>query len=157
MPFIKKSYTRLLARGHIESIILPIFCSAIRSIFRPTKTVPLQITATNTYKPLFLHLPYNPADTSSASIQRAFQDLVVAPFQQERITNMPTLNKYEGKVDFDQLIVCYHKQKSLRNVLAPRIGRFGTDFSVNAALKAFKYKQYLFITQSHVFKDLIAL
>ena len=53
---------------------------------------------------------------------------------------MPTLNKYEGKVDFDQLIVCYHKQKSLRNVLAPRIGRFGTDFSVNAALKAFKYQ-----------------
>ena len=134
LPYIKKAYIRLLARGHQSSIILPIFNSAVSDIF-DTKKKKHRIKA-NGLAPLFLHLPFNPADPSSAVIQSAFRDIIVAPHQNDHITTIDTGNDFDGKADFDQLIVCYHKQKSIRNVLTPRIGRFGENFSVDAVLNA---------------------
>ena len=70
----------------------------------------------NGLAPLFLYLPFNPADPSSAVIQSAFLDIIR---QDDHITTLETGNDFEGKANFDQLIVCYHKQKSILNVLTP--------------------------------------
>jgi len=78
------------------------FTSALRDISSTSKRINHHQNAPSINKPLFLHLPFtNPADTSSATIQRAFDNLIVAPFQEEHITDLPTLNQFEGQIDLD--------------------------------------------------------
>ena len=132
MPHLQRFYIRLLARGYQRSMIKPIFSSALSSIMNPTQTC---VTSTPlVLDPVFLHLPFNNNDPSSKTLQTIFRSNLLHPEGKPMITSIPTNNTFNGNVDFDQVIICYNKQKSLKNVLAPRKIRCQDGFSVKAFL-----------------------
>ena len=51
----------------------------------------------------------------------------------ESISPIDTMNKNGGPVDFNRLAICYHGQKNLGAILAPRKLCLG-DYSVDAAI-----------------------
>jgi len=57
-------------------------------------------------EPLFLHLPYNPADPPSSRIQCSFQNSVIQPLDDAHITELQTMHDFGGTADFNSLIVC---------------------------------------------------
>lgn len=138
MPFMKKSYCRLLARGYTPRIIKPIFQEAICKYLSPTSavhtTVPLKKSLKSNLKPIYLHLPFNPADPTPKELQTAFNDNIIKPVNEPHLTEVPTHNSFDGYPDFDQCIICYHGQRNLGNILSPRKHRFGVDFSVHTYL-----------------------
>ena len=85
-------------------------------------------------KPIRLHLPFNKADPPSRWIRSQFESTMLAPLNKEPIENIIANKRFPGPVDFDRITTCYHKQKSLRNVLAPRKLRLGEGFSVKEYL-----------------------
>ena len=130
IPFMKKTFMRLLDRGHDPATLRPIFHEALK-VFNDT---PIARKKKRTNKPLFLHLPYNPADPPSSRIQRAFQNSIVQPPGDARITDLQTMNDFGGTADFDSLIVCYHGQRNLGNILSPRKLRLGPSYSIDATI-----------------------
>ena len=60
---------------------------------------------------------------------------IMQPPHGAHISEIDTQNKNGGAVDFDRLTICYHGQKKLGAVLAPRKLRLG-DFSIDAAITA---------------------
>ena len=61
IPFLRKSYYRLLARGHQATNIRPMFQEAIEKILTAPPVLTLQ-TEKDTKQPLYFHLPFNPAN-----------------------------------------------------------------------------------------------
>ena len=53
-------------------------------------------------------------------IQRAFQHSIVQPLGDAHITELQMMNEFGGTPDFDSLIICYHGQQNLGNILSPR-------------------------------------
>jgi hypothetical protein len=72
---------------------------------------------------------------TSSQLQTAFRDSILTPPNQTRLTDTPTYNPFNGNPDFDRLIVCYSKQRTLGNILAPRKHRFGDDFNTQEYLR----------------------
>ena len=67
MPFIRKTYHRLLARGHQVANIKPILQQAINSILIETNhgRSSDKRPSTDELDTLYLHLPFNPVDPPS--------------------------------------------------------------------------------------------
>ncbi len=131
MPFIRKSYARLLRRGYKSSKIRPIFLEAISKVLgNDEPRAPRAAPDPDMPGPLFLHLKYNPSDPSPHALQSVFKDTIVQPKGKDHISQVDTLNKYQGKADFDRATICYSSQKNLGALLSPRKHRFGDDFSV---------------------------
>jgi len=128
IPFMKKTVTRLLDRGHDPATIHPIFHKALK-VFNDTSRKEMI-----TNKPLFLHLPYNPVDPPSSRIQRAFQNGIVQPLGYAHITELQTMNDFGGTADFNSLIICYNRQQNLGNILSPCKLLLGPSFSIDAAI-----------------------
>ena len=129
IPFLLKCFNRLIKRGYNSTVLKPIFLAAIRKNFsQATPNQQDQASTLNTNqhseRPLFLHIPVNPADPPSSTIQELFSRTIST-------AHNPSDNLSQ---DCDNLTVCYHRQRSLRNILAPRKGRFGNGFSVSSAL-----------------------
>jgi len=140
MPFMRKTFSRLLDRGHDPISIRPMFKEAFTTIFGMGSNSTQPARNTNKKRsgtPLFLHLPYNPADPHSSRIQTAFKSCIVQPQNEEHILNLDTMNSFGGNPDFDSLIVCYHGQPNLGNMLSPRKLRLG-DYSINDAIRRFR-------------------
>jgi len=123
IPFTKNIFTRLFDRGHDPATLHPIFHEALK-VFNDT--------------PLLLHLPYNPADPSSSRIQRAFQNSIVQPLGDTHITELQTMNDFGGTADFDSLIVCYHGQRNLGNILSPASYALVLLFQLTLTLLSYK-------------------
>ena len=134
LPFIAKSYYRLLARGYQTTTILPIFDQAIKRVLHGDTTTD-QVNLASTKTPLLLHLHYNPSNPSSKLIQRAFNETVLSPPNAELLSNIKTDNAFNGKADFDRLTICYNGQPNLGNSISPRKHNFGTDFLVSSFLQ----------------------
>ena len=127
IPFLVLCFNRLLARGYDHSQIKPIFCDAITDLFSSKchATLPnLQLRS----RPLFLHVPVNPADPPSSTFQQIFKRSLHSTCNAD--PNAPAV--------CTNLTVCYHGQRSLHSILSPRKGRFGPDFSIATALEAFR-------------------
>ena len=140
MPFLKKTFKRLTVRGHNSATIKPIFEEALRKTQQlPTAVTPHRHQREDNpdKKSLFLHLPYNPIDVTSKDIQQAFRMNVMHPPNGAHISELDTQNMNGGAVDFDRLTICYHGQKKLGAILAPRKLRLG-DFSIDAAIAALR-------------------
>ena len=132
--FLSRCYHRLIARGYTSAMIRPIFKNAIRALLDPPMDPPLQhntdtrlppsAPAAKT-RPLFLHVPVNPADPPASKLQKLFE------------LHLRTDATEPGNFrTCKNLVVCYHGQTSLKNILAPRKGRFGDDFSISEAFQA---------------------
>ena len=129
VPFLLKCFNRLLKRGYEAKVIKPIFLAAIRkNISHSTPTLQDQASTTTpnqqSERPLFLHMPINPADPPSSTIQQLFSRTISTAHNPDDDLSQ----------DCNNLTVCYHGQQSLKNILAPRKGRFGKGFSVSSAL-----------------------
>ena len=127
IPFLVRCFNRLLARGYEYSHIKPIFCDAINDLF--STKCHLQLPAQQTRsRPLFLHVPVNPADPPSSTFQKIFKRSLHSTCNAD--PNAPAT--------CTNLTVCYHGQPSLRSILSPRKGRFGDDFSIATAFDALR-------------------
>jgi len=134
MPFIRKTYRRLLHRGHLAKDIKPLFLQAIQKQLesKPTiaanqaaTTAELQLPETNPrailnhndtsgeLDPLYLHLPFNRMDTSLKAIQQSFRDNLIQPPGQQHISELETESSSGGPVNFNRLTICYHGQRKL--------------------------------------------
>ena len=91
---------------------------------------------TSTRDPLFFHLKFNPFDPRASAYQKIFQDTIVDPPGKPHISTIDTGNLFKGKPDFDRLITCFHGQRKLGSILAPRKHRFGANFSVSEFIKS---------------------
>lgn len=132
MPFMRKSYCRLLARGYRAQIIRPLFLEAIHKVFDSTCTaVPTRTSRTDNKEPLYFHLTYNPINPTSHQLQSAFKNNIIQPINQEHISNIPTQNSFGGMPDFNRAIICYSGQRNIGNYVSPRKHRFGENFSVS--------------------------
>ena len=129
--FLSRCYHRLIARGYTSATIRPIFKNAIRTLLDPPPSQQLQDADSNssseepTTRPLFLHVPVNPADPPASKLQELFELHLRTDATEPG--NPRTCKK---------LVVCYHGQPSLKNILAPRKGRFGDDFSIAEAFRS---------------------
>ena len=133
-PYIMKSISRLCQRGHDRYHIITLFNKAINDTNQLDPTMQKNRTHKDTgLVPLFLHLPFNPADPPSTSIQSLFRENILSPDSQEKIQSINTENPFNGLPDFDRLTICYHGQKNLSSILSPRKLRLG-DFSISSHL-----------------------
>jgi hypothetical protein len=132
LPYIKKTITRLVKRGHDRHDITLLFDTAIRRANSQGNTYVLRKKHQDqdALKPLFLHLPFNPANPPTPQFQRTFRDCILSPPSEPHIREIETHNAFAGVPDFDRLVVCYHGQKNLGNILSPRKLRLGATFSV---------------------------
>ena len=132
LPFLRKCYYRLLARGYQRDFIRPIFHEAIHVVFnKPTVTTKPLVTK----KSLFLHLTYNPINPKKHQLQQCFKTSIVSPPDLNHISEEPTENPFNSFPDFDRCIICYSGQRTIGNILAPRKHRFGPNFHVDDYLQ----------------------
>ena len=139
MPFLRKCFYRLIARGYDSKKIKPIFLEAINRVLTPSSAVTTHQRhrkQTSTRDPLFFHLKFNPFDPRASAYQKIFQDTIVDPPGKPHISTIDTGNLFKGKPDFDRLITCFHGQRKLGSILAPRKHRFGANFSVSEFIKS---------------------
>ena len=134
LPFLIKCYYRLLARGHKSTVIRPLFNEAIEKILYPQQATARYPDQSDHDKPLLLHLCYNPLNPTSSQLQQVFRQTILSPVKQPHVTDLQTYNAFGGSPDFDRCVLCYSKQRTLGNILAPRKHRFGTNFDVREFL-----------------------
>jgi hypothetical protein len=134
IPFLRKSYYRLLARGHQATNICPMFQEAIEIIFTAPPVPTLQ-TEKDTKQPLYFHLPFNPVNPPSTKLQSIFESSIVLPPNRQHISEVETDNAFARNPDIDRCVICYSGQHIIGNLLAPRKHRFGTEFSVDNFLR----------------------
>ena len=125
IPFLVRCFHRLLARGYNSADIKPIFCAAIKDLFSSSECPPSLQAKLARSRPLFLHVPVNPADPPSTTFQKIFNRTLHSTCNAD--PNAPAV--------CTDLTVCYHGQPSLRSILSPRKGRFGHAFSIATALE----------------------
>ena len=135
--FCKFFFKRLTVRGHSRDTLKPIFEEALQKVNNlPTAVTPHQRESNKDKKALHLHLPFNPADIQRKEIQQAFRMNIMEPPDGDHISTIDIGTEAGGAVEFDRLTICYHGQKKLGAMLAPRKLRLGTDYSVDATITA---------------------
>ena len=125
MTTLQRLYCRLIRRGHHHAAIKPLFDEGIERQSNP----PEKKTGTDISDALILHLPYHPDDPPSRSIQRAFKQCILEPPNSIPLSKFPAKSRYPMRTD--RLIIAYHKNKSLKNLLSPR--RFDKTSGPNAS------------------------
>ena len=134
--YITQCFWRLRHRGYQHFAIKPIFTDAIAKVFNNSKpSLPSPTNSYNALEPLFFHLPFNPSDPPTQSIQRSFRNHLLYPPNKSPINETPTNNNFNGTCDFERVVICYSKQKSLKSILSPRKGRYEDGYSVSARLE----------------------
>jgi hypothetical protein len=109
IPLFRTVFHRLLRRGYTKEHIFPLFLKAIQRVYDQSSLLPTKVDE----KLIFLHLPYHTDDVPSTTIQRLFKETLKAPN-----SCLPYAPPY------DRLIIAYHRQKNLTNLLCPR--KFGS-------------------------------
>lgn len=132
-PFLQKCYTRLLARGHLKSEILPTFTAAIASIINGKTST--NLNALTRKHNLTFHQQIHPDDPSKQIIKNVFKSTVIHPAGRSHISSLSPPEG--GSVRFTDLTICYHGQSNLKSSLAPRKGRFPEGFSVRTRLDSY--------------------
>jgi len=60
----------------------------------------------------------------------AFMDTIIHPPSSIHISLLDTIKLHGGAVDFDELVVCYYRQRNLGDILSPRKLRMGDNLSI---------------------------
>lgn len=138
-PFIKATFYRLRHRGHSSSSLIPLFSEGMSSILdKPNSPGSIGNNQPPDKKPLYIQLPFNPADPPRKAFHKAFTDNILHPANQPHLSEIPTMNSEDpdGSVDFDRIQICYTKNHNLGSLLSPRKLRMG-NFSINKMLQKF--------------------
>jgi hypothetical protein len=121
---VQALFRRLCARGYSAAWLRPLFYSSLHSVCAKT------INQKNNERPIFAHIDYHPCDPPSSQLQQIFNRTIRQP-KNERPINF-LRNSSGHMMDFDRLIIAYHRPKNLRNLLAPRRFRTHSDAPVSA-------------------------
>ena len=137
-PFLRKTFQQLTVLGHAPASLKPIFEEARK------KTQQLPSTSTPHRRQWQDNRdeksPVQPIDVPLKEIQQAFRMNIMHPPHGKYISAIDTMNKNGGPVDFNCLTICYHEEKNLGAILAPRKLCLG-DNSVNAAITALQEEE----------------
>ena len=113
-----KLFARLLARGHSQKDILPIFKEALLKIHTTNQKPPNKTKNSN--NTLFFKLLYQPKNISRNFIQSSFHKYCSTPY--EKMKNEPYDSDSEDTTDIlanTSLTVAYSRDKNLRDLLIP--------------------------------------
>jgi hypothetical protein len=112
---IRTFYRRLTRRGYSPETLLPIFADAVKKAQTPRAPPNRDETTENC---IFLHLPFNPRDPSSAVLQQTFRKNLLSPIHEQRLETMR--NEHNAHLGIDRMIVAYHRPRNIKNLLFPR-------------------------------------
>lgn len=111
--YIQNFYRRLRARGYSNSVLSPLFDTAISQTDKrrqqPTTTVP---------DPIYLHLPFHPSDPPSRYLQSIFRSTLLEPPGEPRLPLLE--NKKRARIGLERMVVAYHRPRNLGNILTSR-------------------------------------
>ena len=113
-------FQRLLRRGYTGSFLTPLFNIRITKAKQQTPNDLVHEKEENKMEStVFLHLPFNPADSTSHDIQKIFKKKMLT--KDENCATLPKIKNYSGQpMSIDRLVVAYSKQKNLKNLVFPR-------------------------------------
>ena len=121
---IKEFHQRLLARGHTNDTLLPLFKRAEENAMNymarteedhQTRRASIQAEADSVVR---LHLTYHPDDPPARDIQQLWRDNVARPAGE---TPLPKCVNMDGdEVGFEKLVVAYHRPTNLGNLFSVR-------------------------------------
>lgn len=121
---IMEFFHRLLARGHTQETIGPLFdkaeanAKAYLQLSQEDKEALKQQKASDAYHQIFLHLQYHPDDPQSRDIQRLWREQVLEPNGE---TPLPLMENNDGeKVGINKLVVAYSRPLNLKNRFSVR-------------------------------------
>jgi hypothetical protein len=121
---ILEFFHRLLARGHTQEAIGPLFDKAEANARAYMQLSPeerervKQQKALDAHNQVFLHLQYHPNDPQSRDIQRIWREQVLQP---EGETPLPDMENITGdRVGIDKLVVAYSRPLNLKNRFSVR-------------------------------------
>lgn len=121
---IRQFFQRLLARGHTQEALGPIFdkaeanASAYMQLTDDEKDKLRTQKASDAHNQLFLHLQYHPFDPQSRDIQRIWREQILEP---EGETPLPDMENLSGeKVGINKLVVAYSRPPNLGNRFSVR-------------------------------------
>ena len=121
---IRDFMNRMLARGHKQESLAPLFIKANENAKAFLSRTPeereymKQQKSKNAHNQLFLHLQYHPDDPSTRDIQKLWQDLVLQPKGE---TPLPDMENADGvPVGVNKLIVAYSRPLNLKNRFSVR-------------------------------------
>ena len=121
--FIKAFYRRLLYRGYSHETVLPLFTESIEKVRNKekNKTNNLLVDDNITENPIILHVPYHPLLPPSQKIQKIFREtLFDNRWSDPTATPLPEFTNNGSKLGINRMIVAYHRDKNVGNLLAPR-------------------------------------
>jgi hypothetical protein len=85
--YLRKFYTRLRYRGYSKQTLLPLFAAGLANRTKPPRKKKYQLNPlTDT---LFLHVPFHPANLSSATIQDTYRNVFCIPRRLHRYPKLP--------------------------------------------------------------------
>ncbi|KAL7503236.1 hypothetical protein ACHAXN_001050 [Cyclotella atomus] len=121
---IKQFYSRLLARGHSNDFLQPLFCRAEENASNylsrsPEERERLRVQKkTQSSDQVFFHLQFHPENPPSRDIQRLWREQVSHPPGEPPLNTLKNLSKCE--VGFSKLVVAYSRPPNLRNRFSVR-------------------------------------
>ena len=121
---IGEFFTRMLARGHKQESLAPLFVKAeknAKAFLQRTPEERKQIKKQqelDSHTQLFLHLQFHPDDPSSREIQKIWQEQVLQPKGE---TPLPDMTNADGeRVGVNKLVVAYSRPLNLKNRFSVR-------------------------------------
>jgi hypothetical protein len=112
-------YSRLRNRGYARHQLLPLFQVAHKKIIRRLCLPAPDITPPKNNKNcIFFNVPYNSLDPDRRHIQKLFRTCILEHTGEETIPYLS--NHSDCYCDITRLVVAYHKQRNLKNLLFPR-------------------------------------
>jgi hypothetical protein len=114
---LRQFYRRLRFRGYPKTTLLPLFTAGLANRFKPPrKKKETQSTSPN--DTLFLHVPFHPANPSSAALQETYRNVLLHP---EAATPLPQIanTHFGNECGVRRMIIAYHRPPNLANLLCP--------------------------------------
>jgi hypothetical protein len=115
--YLRKFYTRLRFRGYPKETLLPLFAAGLANKAKASRKKQRQSNSTRST--LFFHVPYHPANPSSAALQDAYRTILLHP---KAATPLPQIaNTHLGaNCGVRRMVIAYHRPPNLANLLCPR-------------------------------------
>jgi hypothetical protein len=128
-------FDRLVTRGYSPTFLGPVFQDAQDYLANRCQRLAWPTLANKNKQArerVFLHLPFHPRDPRSRKIQQIFREEVLTPLAQAPLWALT--NHLATPSNIRRMIVCYHRPKSLQNLLCPRKLLTIPSSSVSSAL-----------------------
>ena len=140
--FTKLLYDRLIAQGHKQDTIEPIFLEVATIIDHrlSTRVLRQQYTTEKHQRPekrLFFHLPFHPKDISRQQIRNMYETTCETPDKNNESMKVFTTDR-GSRFGIENMTIAYHRPKNLRDLLSPSKLKETPSLNVKSVLKELK-------------------